>query len=48
MWVWILLGAWLLLGVLVALFFAVVARGGSGTRRPRAPRPPSRPNLSLL
>ena len=48
MWVWILLAAWLLLGVVVALFVAVVARGGSGTRRPRPPRPPSRPNLSLL
>ena len=48
MWVWILLGAWLLLGGLVATFFAVVARGGSGTRRPRSSRPPSRPNLSLL
>ena len=34
MWVWVLLGAWLLLGLAVALFFAVVARGGRGTRLP--------------
>jgi hypothetical protein len=34
MWLVVLLGAWPVLGVLVALFFAVVARGGTGVRRP--------------
>ncbi len=29
MWVATLLGAWLLVGLLVAAFFAVLARGGS-------------------
>ena len=29
MWVAALLGAWLLVGLLVAVFFAVLARGGA-------------------
>ncbi len=45
MWVWILLGTWLLVGILFAAFFAVVASGGNDTRRPR---PPSGPGLSVL
>jgi hypothetical protein len=32
MWVFALIGAWLAVGLLVGLFFAVLARGGRGAR----------------
>ena len=48
MWVWILLGAWLLLGVLVGALLRR-RRPRRQWRSPAAPSAPAvRPNLSLL
>jgi hypothetical protein len=44
MWVLTLLGAWLVVGLPVALLFAVLARGGRGSQRAaKVPRTPSSP-----